>query len=263
MGTTGTASTGTRRRAWSVGRRRMTAIGSIAVAVVLLGGQAEAQDDTPPIDVDDLASQLPPPGTELDDAAAEQLLTALEGTSTAGGGNSSLTGICGGVAFSFDEDGTLIDAAYDAGDDAPPVDLLDGGQAFTSGNPFEVDTNGDVTYYGFAPRSGDGPMDYGYKLWVAGITVSSDSEEPNSNGNNRNGGTFSLSDELPVRFDAKVKAGGELTAQDGTELCAGEGYVSFSGNGIVSLPGLAGLGLLAIGVLGIVINARPARTWKV
>jgi len=263
METTGTGSTGSPPSAAGARRRRVMTIGAIAVAMVLLGGRAGAQDETPPLDIADLTSQLPPPGVEIDDATADQLLTTLEGTSTAGGGNSSLTGICGGLAFSFDEDGTLIDAAYDAGDDAPPVDLLDGGQAFTSGNPFEVDTNGDVTYYGFAPRSGDGPMNYGYELWVAGITVSSDSDEPNSNGNNRNGGTISLSDKLPVRFDAKVKAGGELTAQDGTELCAGEGYVSFSGNGIVSLPGLAGIGLFAIGLLGIVINARPARTWKV
>jgi hypothetical protein len=50
--------------------------------------------------------------------------------------------------WSYDGDGKLLDAAADLGDDSPPIDLLDKKQAFTSGNPFKVDTRGVVVYYG-------------------------------------------------------------------------------------------------------------------
>jgi hypothetical protein len=231
----------------------------VALAWTALGGGAAGA--APPIDPGELEDLAPPPDSELDDATAEELFATLGQIEGSGSDASSLTGPCGGVAFSYDSDGTLIDAAYDAGTDGPPVDLIDGGQAFTDDNRFQVDTNGSVSYYGFAPLSGEGPMDYTYELQVAGITVDS-GDEANSNGNNRNAGTIDLSSELPFPFDANIDAGGTLKIA-GATYCAGDGKVEFVGNGIASLPGLIGLGLAGVGVLGVFINARPARTWKV
>ena len=231
----------------------------VALASTALGGGAAGA--APPIDPGELEDLAPPADSELDDATAEELFATLGEIEGSDGDSSSLTGPCGGVAFSYDSDGTLIDAAYDAGTDGPPVDLIDGGQAFTDDNRFQVDTNGSVSYYGFAPLSGEGPMGYTYELQVAGITVAS-GDEANSNGNNRNGGTIDLASELPFAFDANIDAGGTMEIGD-APYCAGDGKVEFVGNGLASLPGLIGLGLAGVGVLGVIINARPARTWKV
>lgn len=234
----------------------------LVAAAALIGAPVDATaPEAPPIDPAELETLAPAAGTELDDEAAEQLLTMLEGIESNDDGSSSMIGPCGGVAFSYDSDGELIDSAYDAGSEAPPIDLIDGGQAFTAGNRFKVDTDGTVSYYGFAPRAGDGPMDYSYNLKVAAVTAASGAEE-NSSGDNRNGGTIDFASELPFPFDANVDTTGTLTI-DGLEYCGGEGKVEFVGNGFASVPGLVGVGLLGIGVLGVFINARPARTWKV
>jgi hypothetical protein len=234
---------------------------ALAAAIVAVTGGSAGAGSAPPIDPSELETLAPPAGTELDDEAAEQLFSALEGIAADESDSSSLTGPCGGVAFSYDSDNQLIDAAYDAGDGAPPVDLIDGGQAFTSGNRFKVDTNGTVSYYGFAPRSGDGPMNYDYDLQAAGITVASEFEE-NSSGNNRNGGTIDIASDVPFPFDANIDASGTLTI-DGVSYCAGAGKVEFIGNGLVSIPGGVGLLVLGVGLFGVFVNARPARTWKV
>lgn len=242
--------------------RAVVRVLGLAALVALTGLAPSATSaSAPPIDRETLDSITPSPDVELTQDDAEALLDQLSGATSGGSGDSSLTGPCGGVAFSYDSNGVLIDAAYDAGDAGPPIDLLDGGPAFTSGNRYRVDTNGTVAYYGFAPLAGDGPMGYNYSLGVAGITVAS-GEEDNTAGENRNGGIIELSSELPFSFDAKISADGVLKVGD-AEFCAGEGYVEFEGDGIVSVPGLVGLGLLGVGVLGVFINARPARTWKV
>ena len=232
-----------------------------AALVVVSGGTASAQD-APPIDSGTLDSITPPAGTELTDEQAEQIFVTLEGVGIAGEPHSSskLTGPCGGVAFSYDADNQLIDAAYDAGDGAPPIDLIDGGQAFTDSNRYKVDTNGSVSYFGFAPRSGEGPMNYTYTLTVAGVEVASDTEE-NSNGNNRNGGTIDIGGEVPIPFDANIEASGDLV-MGGSKWCDGKGQVEFIGNGLLSIPGGVGILVLGTGLIGVFVNARPARTWK-
>lgn len=235
---------------------------AIAAAIVVVSGGTASTQDAPPIDQATLDSITPTAGTELTDEQAEQIFVKLEGT-VAGGTNdssSSLTGPCGGVAFSYDGNNKLIDAAYDAGDNAPPVDLIDGGQAFTNDNRFKVDTAGSVSYFGFAPRTGEGPMNYTYTLEVAGIEVASEIE-PNSNGNNRNAGTIDIGGEVPFGFDAKVDAAGDIKI-DGAVYCAGKGKVEFVGNGLLSVPGGIGILVLGTGLIGVFVNARPARTWK-
>ena len=236
---------------------------ALAAAIVAVSGGTATAGSTPPIDPDQLETLAPPAGTELTDEQATQIFAALDGVEAGGvpDDSSSLTGPCGGVAFSYDADSNLIDAAYDAGDDAPPVDLIDGGQAFTDSNRYKVDTNGSVSYFGFAPWSGAGPMGYEYTLKVADVTVASDTEE-NANGNNRNGGTIDIGGEVPFPFDANIDASGTMTI-DNSEYCGGEGKVEFVGNGLMSVPGGIGILVLGTGLIGVFVNARPARTWKV
>lgn len=223
-------------------------------------GQAEQ-------DLDELRELVPEgdPG-EFDLAEADLLYQAMveaygrTATTSDFGDGSVLTGPCGGWAFSYDGDGALIDAAFDSGDDNPPVDVLDGGQAFTSGNPFKVDTKGVVAYYGSAPQSGDGPLNHRWEIVTSGISIDSGGD-PNPNAKNRNSGLVDLADQLPFSFAAKVRVEGEMRS-DNLAACIGKGHVEFLGNGLTSPVGLAGLALLGGGLFGLLFNARPATTWK-
>lgn len=238
---------------WIVG-----VVGAAGLVALSLGSTASAQDDGG----NDAGVPSTNPGEyDQDTGQAEfERLAASVGSSSEGGAGSSLTGPCGGFAYSYDGDGVLIDAAVDVGDDAPPIDAFGGGQAFTSGNPFLVDASGQVVYFGFAPLDGDGPENHEYSLDVAGITVA-DGGDPNSTLKNRNAGLIDLDEELPITFSAKVQVGGRMDSAN-LPPCVGEGYVELRGSGLLGPVGLASLGLLGIGALGIVINARPARTWR-
>jgi hypothetical protein len=233
----------------------------LCLATSLPTGPAAAQGDDV---VDEIVTRMPDDPDALTDeelaTRVDEIVELASGLAPGSGdGSSELTGPCGGVAFSYDSDGALIDAAYDLGDDAPPQDLLDGGQAFTSGNPFLVDAGGRVTYLGFAPRSGDGPTGHDWSLSVGGVQVASGGD-PNTSGKNRNAGTIDVADELPFSITAKFPASGSMTSSLPT--CTGEGHVEIDGNGLLDIPGLTGIGLAAIGLAGLLFNARPARTWR-
>lgn len=238
---------------WMVG-----AVAATGLTALGLGSAALAQDDG----ANDAGIPSTNPG-ELDQDAAEAEFDRLAAAVAAPGStstSSSLTGPCGGFAYSYDGDGVLIDAAMDLGDESPPIDAFGGGQAFTSDNPFLVAADGQVVYFGFAPRSGAGPENHTYSLTVAGITVA-DGGDPNTNAKNRNAGVIDLADELPFSFSLKVKAGGEMKS-DTLPPCNGEGFVELQGDGLASPVGLASIGVLGIGLLGLLFNARPARTWR-
>lgn len=243
---------------------RLLGTGTLVVLASLASGHPSAAQDDP----DPMPGDLVPEGfpgeydiTEAD-AAFGQLADAYgRSTDVADFGDGSrLTGPCGGFAFSYDEDGGLIDAALDLGDAGPPVDLLGGGQAFTAGNPFEVDTRGQVVYFGFAPMNGDGPIDHRWSITTSGISVDSGGD-PNSDAKNRNAGVVDLGEELPVKFTAVVRVSGEMSSQN-LASCTGEGHVKFLGNGLTDPVGLGALALLGGGLVGILFNARPAWTWK-
>jgi hypothetical protein len=240
--------------------RRATAVTVMAgLALVGFGPAASAQDDG----ANDAGVPASNPGAydqesaevEFDRLVANVMPTADTSDS------SSLSGPCGGFAYSYDGDGVLIDAAIDLGDDGPPIDVFGGGQAFTSDNPFLLDAAGQIVHFGFAPRSGDGPQNHTYSVQVAGITVA-DGGDPNPNLKNRNAGVVDLDDELPFPFSARVQAGARMDSEN-LEPCIGDGYVELRGDGLVGPVGLASLGLLAVGLVGLVFHARPARTWKV
>ena len=199
--------------------------------------------------------------TEADEEFGQ--LVSLFGESTEVGDfgtESVLTGPCGGYAYSYDEDGQLLDAALDFGGDSPPVDLLDGGAAFTADNPFKVDTRGVVTYFGFMPEAGDGPMNHSWHIKTSGISLDKGGD-PNSAGNNRNTGLVDLANDLPIKFSATVRVEGQLMS-DNLAACIGKGHVEFIGK-ITDPVGVAALVLFAGGIFGLLFNARPAMTYKV
>jgi hypothetical protein len=242
--------------------------GGLAVGSALAfaaGGLASAGEDGGGVDellIDDLTEPVPDDAEALTDAETQAIideLIVLAGLLPveSGDGSSSLTGPCGGFAYSYDGDGKLIDLAFDLGDGSPPQDGIDGGQAFTSGNPFVVDTDGKVTYLGFT--TGGAPMDHTYALDVGGVQVASGGD-PNTNENNRNAGTIFMDDELPFPITAKFSASGSM--QSSLPECVGDGHVEINGNGLLDPAGLLGMGLTLIGLLGLLFNAPPARTWK-
>lgn len=248
---------------------RMLVVASVVALGLSFTISASAQSD-PVIDqdtLDALRAEIPEgfPGkydlTEADERFGQ--LVSLYGQSTAVpdfGDGSVLTGMCGGYAYSYDENGELIDAAMDVGNNEPPVDLIDGGQAFTSSNPFEVDTRGLVQYYGFAPRSGDGPEDHRWFIKTSGISLD-EGGDPNPQLKNRNAGIVDLAEDLPVKFTAQVKVEGEMMSENQPD-CIGKGHVKFLGNGLTDPVGLVALALLGGGIFGLLFNSRPAMTYK-
>jgi hypothetical protein len=244
--------------------------GAALLALVLsVGAPAAAQDDQSREDALERLRRIVPEGQptayDVDDADAifDQLagLAVLIMTTAAGlERESRLTGPCGGFAYSYDEHGFLLDAAADLGDQAPPIDLLDGGQAFTADNPFEVDTGGVVLYYGFSPRDGEGPVGEHWRLKTSGGTVN-DGGDPNLLGLNRSVGVIDVDHHVPFDFSARVKVDGDLTSENLTK-CVGEGYVEFVGGGLISPIGIATLAVFVVGLVGLVVHARPTTRWK-
>lgn len=275
-------------------RRRLTGVVGIAFIAVLLAVVPAAAGDAPPPDEEpDLDAPIPP---ELADKDLEELRDEIpegfpgkydlteanaryrayasaygESTEVADfGDGSELSGPCAGYAYSYDSDGELIDAAMDIGTDDPPFDLLDAGfgQAFTSGNPFKVDTNGVVLYYGSMPEEPPGPYDHRWKIKTSGISLDSGGD-PNPNGKNIATGLVDLAEDLPVKFNAKAQVEGEIRPDVGDEVaetstvgpCFGKGHVEFVATGVTPAQ-VAGIAALAGGILGLLFNARPAMTFR-
>lgn len=248
-------------RTWRVG----TALLALALTV---GAPAGAQDDQSRDDAMERLKRIVPEGRprafDTDEAdAIYGRLAALAAVATPAAdlaGGSTLTGPCGGFAYSYDADGFLVDAAVDLGDRSPPIDLLDGGQAFTKDNPFKVDTSGVVLYYGFSPRDGEGPIGHHWELMTSGGSVDAGGD-PNLHGVNRSVGVIHLDDQVPFDFSARMKVDGDLTSENLMD-CDGEGYVEFVGGGLISPIGIVTLAIFAIGMAGLVVHARPTRKWR-
>jgi hypothetical protein len=251
----------------TLGRRWRVGV-ALGVLTFALGAPARAQDGESNDDALEQLRELVPVGEpgDYDITKADAIygqIAELVGLTTAVadfGSGSRLTGPCGGFAYSYDDDGFLLDAAADLGDASPPIDLIDGGQAFTDDNPFKVDTSGVVLYYGFSPRDGDGPHEHHWTIKTSGVSVDNGGD-PNPQGKNRNVGLLDLDEQLPFDFSARVTVKGDMTAQN-LEACIGEGHVEFIGGGLLSPIGIAALAVFAGGLVGLLFNARPAKTWK-
>jgi len=299
------------------------------VVLMMVAGPALAQDDQePPIDIydfinldsvaqwadrnDDGIPDIPLEGPEgdvpegiagiWDDAIGattpEEFLERVdlgEGFDLEDTG-ATLVGPCGGLVIAYGADGNSIDAVVDFGDDRPPVDL-NGNPAFTSGNPFKVDSGGTLAYFGFT-RDNDlslagnvlDPDAYGepnqafhdHKWEVVVMGISFDrGGDPNQRDKNRNAGISELGELLPFEFRVKVKAKGVMvdlwapqdlpdydrddvaTTFAGHEYCFGEGWVEFVGEGYpVYTAAALGAALAAAGFAGLLFNARPALSWR-
>lgn len=253
--------------------RRRTQIGiGIALALGLYtmlaagpGDDANALQDDDPLEA--LRAEVPegfPGESDLTEANEEfGRLVELYGQSTGVadfGTGSVLSGPCGGYAYSYDKNGDLLDAAMDIGNGDPPIDLLDGGQAFTASNRFRVDPRGLVQYFGFVPREPPGPRNHTWWIKTSGISLDSGGD-PNGNRNNRNAGIVDLDQGLPVKFTANIEIEGRFMSDD-IETCVGKGHVAVEGDGLTDPVGIAGLALLGGGVFGLLFNARPAMTYK-
>lgn len=199
---------------------------------------------------------------------------------------SSLIGPCGGIVITYDADGQSIDAAVDFGDERPPVDIY-GNQAMTSSNELQVDTGGDVLYFGFNgeftvdPATGAIAFDeFTFHNWQSFIRVQGVAEDregdPNPRDKNRNAGSVDLGGLLPFDFTAKVKIKGAMVDGFGPRPpnlpdqetyaavhCLGEGWIKFVGPyPLFTAPGALALALAAAGFIGLLTNARPALTWR-
>ena len=150
---------------------------------------------------------------------------------------SILTGPCGGLAISYDDEGLSLDAMIDLGDGQPAVDAYTGDQAMTSGNPFLIDPGGTIVYWGFTrdvptfSTAGEIPsVDYGepnlafhdhsWSLFIMGVSADRGGD-PNQRDKNRNAGLVELGEilaDIPVpeavydltELNMQVKAKGAI-----------------------------------------------------
>ena len=280
--------------------RRIWALAAIAGGFVLsMPSTAHAQDELPPgfdlelaaqfeaellsiltengvtdVSVDNLEDLVGEPGdldlpegTPLLVAASKEAL-ALANGDIQGDGDSELTGPCMGLTMSFDDKGNMIDMAADFDEAAPPIDMLEfyesDGQtvkaALTASNPYKVHVDGFVVYAGIAGASGDGPRNHSWEITTFGAALDSGGDD-NPEGENRNAGGINMGEQLPgpAKVSAKFKIEGTMTADNGF-ACKGSGY--FQTEGGLPIGQIAGGILTVLGGLGVLFNARPARTWR-
>lgn len=185
------------------------------------------------------------------------------------GGDSSLQGQCAGVAVSYSGDDEVLDAAYGIGGSGSGllVDAFGGGaneRAFTKGNPFQVEADGYVIYYGYLPfTGGDGPREHRWEITTAGISLDKGGD-PNAQLENRNAGVADLGGNIPAaaRFTGVFGIEGQLFSQNGL-YCLAEGWVEFGGPfPLLTAPGAIASVFLGGGLLGLIFNSRPAYTWR-
>ncbi len=200
------------------------------------------------------------------------------------GSGSTLRGPCMGQAWSYDSDGRPLDVAWDWDRDGPPIGRSDVSspdsnpeQSFTSERPFRVHVDGAVIYTGVAGglSAGSGPIDHDWFIQLkflgfAATNVDSGGD-PNSSGENRNLGAVNLNEDLPApaKVSGLVAANAQMSApSSGSEnavegnpnpfFCIGSGFVDMQGGLPLTAPGVA---LLFLATVGMLFNARPARTW--
>ncbi|MEO0493531.1 MAG: hypothetical protein AAF081_08960 [Actinomycetota bacterium] len=191
------------------------------------------------------------------------------------GSGSALKGPCMGQAWSYDSDGQPLDMAFDFNREQPPMSFTDDGQleqAFTSDNPFRVDVNGAVIFTGVAGgfTDGTGPVEHDWfinmNFFGFGGTNIDAGGDPNTNGENRNAGSVNLNEDLPgpakinglVAINGSMEAPGTLDLPGVEFFCTGSGFAEFEGGFPLSAPGAA---LAALATVGLLFNARPAKTW--
>jgi len=227
----------------------------------------------------------PTTGETIFVATPEALFYTMGQISAAGGNmglvagsGSALKGPCMGQAWSFDSDGQPLDMAFDFDRELAPMSFSDDPnsnelvQAFASDNPFRVDVDGAVIYTGIAGGfgNGTGPVEHDWFINMnfvgfAGTNIDAGGD-PNTNGENRNAGAVSLHEDLPsaakinglIAVNGQMEAPGTLDVPGHQFFCVASGFVEFEGGLPLTAPGVA---LLTLATVGLLFNARPAKTW--
>ncbi len=204
------------------------------------------------------------------------------------GSGSNLRGPCMGQAWSYDSDGQPLDVAWDWDRAAPPVSFSDDPseselqQAFSSERPFKVHVDGAVIYTGIAGglQPGTGPLEHDWfiRLEFLGFSGTNidDGGDPNRRGKNRNAGALAFFEDIPepAKISGLVAVNGQMDAPetgtgeagpDGGAIgnnvpffCIASGFVEFQGGIPLTAPGAA---LVFLSTVGLLFNARPAKTW--
>ncbi len=201
------------------------------------------------------------------------------------GSGSTLRGPCMGMAWSYDADGQPLDIAWDWDRDAPPISFRENigegeiavEQVFHSDRPFKVHVDGAVIYTGIAGglHPGSGPIEHDWFirlefLGFSGANIDAGGD-PNPRGKNRNAGALAFFEDIPepAKISGLVAANGQMRApgtgtgvreqHNGVEFfCIASGFVEFQGGLPLSAPGVA---LVFLSTVGMLFNARPAKTW--
>lgn len=242
-------------------------------------------------DINNLTFVNPNTGQSSFVATPEALAYTLGQVARAGGdlglvagSGSAMKGPCMGQAWSYDSDGQPLDVAFDWNREAPPYTYVAGDpaapltQAFTADDPFRVHVDGAVIYTGIAGGidNGTGPWEHDWFvrmefLGFAGTNLDAGGD-PNSAYENRNAGALNFNEDLPaaakisglVAVNAQMEAPGTGNGtvsgdQNSVEFfCLGSGFVDFEGGIPLSAPGVA---LVFLSTVGMLFNARPARTF--
>ncbi|HEX9889200.1 MAG TPA: hypothetical protein VGA69_06955 [Nitriliruptorales bacterium] len=249
-------------------------IGTCLIGTLLFAGGALAQGPGTFTDVDGDGVPDPPLGFpgDLDvetggqiSAELKQSVERAEQLQESGEGG-QVEGRCGGWVVSYDAEGNPIDGIFRDIDGGPIVDFTGGeaglGLGMTSSNPLVIDSEGQVVYYGELENSaGEGPLNHTWAIKTGGISLDAGGDD-NPDANNRNAGKANLGEQLPFPLTGTVKVTGSLTSENGAD-CEGTGFVKFIGPPGISTPvGIAGALFGGIGLIGLLLNARPAITWK-
>ncbi len=180
---------------------------------------------------------------------------------------------CGGMAISYDSDGSMVDWALGIGssegggptgqliDLYPPSDV--GERAFTKSNPFVVKDT--VVYFGRMPGQGDGARNHTWSISTGPISLDEGGDD-NPDGNNRNAGEVNISDDVPggsAVFPTGIfPVSGELDSENGVR-CEGSGWFKLeTGFPLFNVAGGVGTVMVGAAILGLLFNSRPAITWK-
>ncbi len=146
------------------------------------------------------------------------------------------TGGCTGAAVSKDADGETLGTLN--------LDV-----AASPDAALPVARGGTVGYVG---RSQKVMTDNEWSVTVGGVPVKSDTGK-NADEKRQTSGTAEVDDYLPVNLTGTLKVDVVVTAGDGTD-CTVVTWVKVDGNGFTSLNGLVGMGLLALGLIGLALS---------
>jgi hypothetical protein len=146
------------------------------------------------------------------------------------------SGGCIGAAVSKDADGEILG-------------VLDREVAASPDAALPVARGGTVEYVG---RSQELMTDNEWSVAVGGVPVKSDTGE-NADEKRQTSGTAEVDDYLPVDLTGTLKVEVVVDAADGTD-CTVVTWVTVDGNGFTSVNGLVGIGLLALGLIGLALS---------